>query len=97
MKFIVAIILMLTATVSRAETAALKPQKFIDVVYKIKSAKDKSLISFRRTPTIYEVGAGDQKETPELLKKLEGSQKNKKPIEVIVDPLSRKILEVKDL
>ncbi|WII70768.1 hypothetical protein QJS83_09880 [Bdellovibrio sp. 22V] len=91
MKFFVIALLFVSST-SFAQGPQMKPQSFLDVVHKVKTTKDKSLITFKRTPTIYEVPADSQKE---ILKKLEASQKNQKAIEVTVEPVSRKIIEVK--
>jgi nicotinic acid phosphoribosyltransferase len=73
------------------ELAFAKRQSFIDKVYKVQNLKGKYYISFHREPVLYEV---EEKNTS-ILTKLEQSQKQKKPVAVTVDPLSKKILEVK--
>lgn len=81
-------------TSPEAHAKDLKPQEFIDVVYKIQTVDSKSLVSFQRTPSIYEI-TQDLKDGKSLLSKLEESQKSQKALRVKVDPLTRKILEVK--
>ncbi len=73
--------------------AANKPFEFVDVVYKIESEKDHAFISFHRHPSIYEFEK-DTGEKSDQMKKLESSKKSKKPVKILVDPRTKKILEV---
>jgi hypothetical protein len=73
--------------------SANKPFEFVDVVYKIESEKDHAFISFHRHPSIYEFEKDAGKKYDQM-NKLENSKKNKKPVKVLVDPKTRKILEV---
>lgn len=91
MRILLGSLILFLSTSVFAETSAMKTQNFLDRVYKIRKHKEKSLITFHREPVLYEVVDGDKN----ILKKLELSQKTKKPIAVTVDPLTRKILEVK--
>lgn len=73
------------------ESAFAKNQSFIDKVYKVQNLKGTYYISFHREPVLYEV---EEKNTS-VLAKLEQSQKQKKPVTVTVDPVTKKILQVK--
>lgn len=91
MKYLIATLFLFVGISAFAnETPILKTQNFIDRVYKIKTIKEKSFITFHREPVLYEI---EQNKT--VLSKLEKSQKTQKPVAVTVDPLTRKILEVK--
>lgn len=94
MKYLIAVLVLFMTSAGVAQTSGPKPQKVVDVVFKIQKVKDKSLISFHRAPTIYEV-VSEQTDAMDILGKLESSQKNNKAVEVTVDNLSRRILDVK--
>lgn len=91
MKSLLAVIILSFSFSAFAEKPVMKTQNFVDRVYKIKKHKEKSLITFHREPVLYEIAESNKT----LLLKLEESQKTKKPIAVTVDPLTRKILEIK--
>lgn len=91
MRLFLALTLLLVSFSAFAQKPALKTQNFVDRVYKIKKHKEKALITFHREPVLYEITEGEKT----LLRKLEESQKTKKPVAVTVDPLTRKILEIK--
>ncbi|MBV2167499.1 MAG: hypothetical protein KUL82_02220 [Bdellovibrio sp.] len=92
MKLFLTTLAFLLGSSAFAEEPTVKPHSFIDVVYKIKTQNGKSLITFYRAPTLYEI---PEVKDVTLLRKLEASQKDKKPIRVTVDPLTRKILSIK--
>ncbi|WP_374076928.1 hypothetical protein [Bdellovibrio bacteriovorus] len=91
MKSLLVVIILLFSFSVFAQKPVMKNQNFVDRVYEIKKHKEKSLITFHREPVLYEINEGDKS----LLLKLEEGQKTKKPIAVTVDPLTRKIIEVK--
>lgn len=93
MRFLIASLCILGSLTLGTELAFAKSQSFIDKVYRVQRLQGKYYISFHREPVLYEV---EEKNTS-VLTKLEQSQKQKKPIAVTVDPLTKKILEVKGL
>ncbi|MGE5086324.1 MAG: hypothetical protein ACM3MG_08510 [Bacillota bacterium] len=74
-----------------SELSLARNQSFIDRVYKVQNLKGKNYISFHREPILYEV---EEKNT-NILTQLQQSQKQQKSVTVTVDPLTKKILEVK--
>lgn len=95
MKILTTLLVVLMTSTGFAQSSGPKPQKIVDVVFKIQKIDEKSMISFYRAPTIYEV-TGDTKGASDLLALLEKSQKTQKPVQVTVDNRTRKILEVKE-
>lgn len=93
MKRVLGPLLLIASLSASAKEPAMKPQVIIDKVYKIQTVKEKSLISFYRYPVVYEVSSAD---SAKLLPLLENSRKTQKTVIVTADPVTRKILDIKD-
>lgn len=91
MKNLIAVLAVFLGTSAGAESSPVKSQEFTDRVYKIEKIKNKSLISFYLKPLVYQIPETDK----DLLQQLQQSLKEKKPIVITVDPVSKKILSVK--
>lgn len=91
MKYVIVLVSFFLCVIASAETFVVKTQNFVDRVHQIKITKEKSYIIFYREPVLYNILPHEEA----LLKKLEQSQKSKKPLVVTVDPLTKHILKVK--
>ena len=91
MKYVIILVGLFMCLITAAPAASAKTQSFVDFVHQIKTTKEKSFVVFYREPVVYEVSAQNKS----LLKQLEESQKNKKPLAVTVDSLTKQILKVK--